>query len=144
LAIEDHIIIKAPIEDVFGYLLDFDKRIDYVPGLEKVIMIDPLPIVKGSRYTEIALIAGRRIESTYKLVKLVKNERIAVKTISSVFPISVDLQLHEENDQTVLSIELDIALAGPFRLAKRIVSGIVRMQAAGILKNIKRIIEEKK
>jgi len=124
--------------------MDFTKRVDYVPGLVEVVFIDPLPIEEGSKYVEVVVIAGRKIESTYELIEIKRNEYISVKTLSSLFPIKVDLYLKNIEGETKLALDLEFILSGPFRLASRMVGGIIRKQARDILVNIKEIIEQKK
>jgi len=140
--IQRSVEIEAGAIEVFGYLLNIDNRKDYIPLLEEIIMIDPLPIRKGSRYIEVAEIGGRRLETTYQIVELKENRYISAKTLKSVFPIQVDLLLKEKNGKTDLIIQLDFQLKGVFKLASRIVKGIVDQQAKSILKQLKNNIED--
>jgi carbon monoxide dehydrogenase subunit G len=141
MTIEESIHIRVSKEVLFDYLMDVKNRKDYIPALEEVIMIDPLPIRKGSKYIEVANIGGMRLETTYEVIRFQLNERITAKTQKSIFPIQADLSLEENENGTLIIIQLDFKLAGPFRLASRIVSGIVRQQARGILENIKHELE---
>ena len=104
-------------------------------------MLDPLPIKKGSRYIEVAEIAGRKLETTYQVIALEKNKRLSAKTLKSIFPIQANLSLTEKEKHTVLSIELDFQLKGIFQLASGIVKGIVNQQAKEILTKIKQNLE---
>ena len=141
MTIEESIHIRVSKEVLFDYLMDVKNRKDYIPALEEVIMIDPPPIRKGSKYIEVANIGGMRLETTYEVIRFQLNERITAKTQKSIFPIQADLSLEENKNGTLIMIQLDFKLAGPFRLASRIVSGIVRQQARGILDNIKHELE---
>jgi len=140
--IQRSVKIEASAKEVFSYLLDIDNRKDYIPLLEEIIMLDPLPIRKGSRYIEIAEIKGRRLETTYQVVELKENQYISAKTLESVFPIQVDLLLREEKGKSDLTIQLDFQLKGVFKLASRIVKGIVDQQAKSILQQVKNNIEQ--
>ncbi len=133
--------IHAPPEQIFQYIMDVNNRIDYIPALEEVIMLTEGPIRLGSRYTEVALIGGRRIETTYELVDYRENVRSSAKTIKSIFPIRADLELKPTSDGTDLRIALEFKLSGIFKLGSKIVAGIVNQQAIGILKRIKANVE---
>ncbi len=121
--------------------MDVDNRKSYIPALEEVIMLDELPIKVGSRYIEVAEIAGRRLETTYQVIALVPNQHTSAKTIKSIFPIKADLDLTDKNGGTELKISLEFTLKGIFKLASGIVQGIVGNQAADILTKIKKNIE---
>lgn len=121
--------------------MDVNNRKSYIPALEEVIMLDELPIQVGSRYIEVAEIAGRRLETTYQVIELIPNQRTSAKTIKSIFPIKADLDLTEINGATELNISLDFTLRGIFKLASGIVQGIVSKQAGDILEKIKTNIE---
>ncbi len=141
MRVQQSIMIKASPDKVFAYLMDIKNRRNYIPALEEVILLDPLPLQVGSRYTEIAMIAGRKFATTYQIFKLEENKLIAARTLKSVFPIEARLGLLNEDDFTVLSINLEFKLSGLFRLASGIIRGIVNQQALDILNKVKRQIE---
>ena len=141
MTVQQSIRISAPVETVFNYLMDVDNRKFYIPALEDIILLDPLPFKIGSKYIEVANIAGRRLETTYQITNLVDNKCISAKTIKSVFPIQVDLLMKEKNGATILAINLNFQLSGIFKLASGIVRGIVNQQAKDILNKLKRNLE---
>ena len=138
---QQSIEIKASVEQIFSYLLDVENRKDYIPALEEVIMLDPLPIREGSRYIEVAQIAGRRIETTYQVTILKNNQQLSAKTLKSVFPIQADLTLMEKQEASTLQIQLNFQLSGVFKLASGIIRGIVNQQANDILRQLKENLE---
>ena len=138
MTVQESALINAPVEKIFAYLMDVNNRKDYIPALEEVIMLDPLPIRQGSRYIEVAMIAGRRLETTYQVTAFELNQRISAKTLKSIFPIQADLLLKEGQRGSTLTIRLNFQLKGIFRLASGIVQGIVRQQARDILTKLKR------
>ncbi len=142
MTVQESIEIKASAEKIFSYLLAVENRKDYIPALEEVIMLDPLPIQEGSRYIEVAQIAGRRMETTYQVTTLINNRQLSAKTLKSVFPIRADLILVDQKVISTLQIQLDFQLSGIFRLASGIIRGIVRQQARDILHKLKQNLEE--
>jgi len=140
--VNQYIKINASKETIFSFLIDVDNRNEYIPALERVILIDPLPLRKGSRYTEIAVIAGRQLRTTYQITELEENQKIKAKTLKSIFPIEVQLLIKESSNQSILNISLDFELKGIFKLASGIVKGIVQQQTFDILSKIKQKIEQ--
>jgi len=141
MKVQESIVIKASRERIFSYLMNVENRVDYIPALENVIMLDEGPIGVGSKYIEVAEIAGRKLKTTYEVIEFEKNTHTAAQTIKSIFPIRADLDLIEKQGYTSLVITLTFQLSGIFKLASKIVEGIVTQQATGILKRIKRNVE---
>ena len=141
MTVQESIQIKSTPNKIFSYLVDVNNRKDYIPALEDVVMLDPLPIQKGSRYIEIAEIAGRRLETTYQVIKFEENKLISAKTLKSIFPIQADLILEKRGKDSLLKINLDFQLKGVFRLASGIVKGIVALQAKSILEKLQKNLE---
>lgn len=133
-------IARSP-SDIFAYLNDVENRKDYIPALDEVIMIDPLPLGVGSRYIEVARIAGRDFKTTYQITEFLENKKITAKTIKSVFPIEAQLDLEELNENTKLTITLQLELKGIFKLVSGIIQKIVRQQSREILIKIKNNLE---
>ena len=141
MRVVEGIEIEASPEEIFSYLLDINNRKEYIPALDEVILLDPLPIKKGSRYIEVANIAGRDLKTTYQVTRFEENVRLTAKTLKSIFPIEADLMIEEEAGYSNLIIELNFKLSGIFKLASGIVSGIVARQARDILEKVKTNIE---
>jgi len=141
MTVQQSIFIKAAPATIFTYLMNVDNRKSYIPALEEVIMLDEPPIRKGSRYIEVANIAGRRLKTTYQVIEYEENKHTAAKTLESIFPIRADLNLEAVNDGTNLIITLNFQLKGIFKLGGSVVKGIVNQQAKGILEKIKSNLE---
>lgn len=134
---QQSIFIEAKLPVVFEYLIVIENRKDYIPALEKVIMLNTSSIQLGSQFIEVSKIAGRRLETTYEVIGFEKNKRISAKAIESVFPIQADLLVAENGKGCDLTINLNFKLTGVFRMASGVVKGIVNQQAKDILKNIR-------
>lgn len=129
--------VNAPTNEIFTYLLDINNRSKYIPQLKEVIPIDPLPFKEGSRYIEVATIAGRELKTTYQITVLLENQIISARTVESIFPIQVDLLLQDHGNSTTLIIQLEFQLKGIFKLGSKFVKRIVDDQSIGILNRIK-------
>lgn len=138
---QQSIYIEEKPSVIFDYLVNVENRKNYIPALEKVIMLDAPPIQLGSKYIEVANIAGRRLETTYQVIAFEKNKRITAKTLESIFPIQANLSLKQNGIGCDLTIDLNFKLTGIFRMGSRIVKGIVNQQAKDILGKVKKNIE---
>ncbi|NET33783.1 MAG: hypothetical protein F6K19_17465 [Cyanothece sp. SIO1E1] len=140
--LQERITIKADRNRVFTYLNQVEKRTEYIPMLDEVILLDPPPIQLGSRYIEVATIAGRDLKTTYQVIEWEQDKRVKVQTIKSIFPIAAEMNLSESNGQTIVQLQLTFTLRGIYRLGAPIVRGIVQQQAEDILRKLKKNIEE--
>ncbi len=143
LNFQEEIIIQQSPERIFAYLQEVNNRSEYIPLLEEVILLDDPPLRVGSRYIEVSTIAGQKLRTTYQVKDWIKNRKISVQTLKSVFPIQVDLNLMEREGGTALQILLDFELTGVYRLAAPLIRAIVRQQAQDILLRLRRILEQK-
>lgn len=143
MIVSERIVIASKHKAVWDYLMHLDNRKDYIPALEEVIMLTPLPIKLGTQYIEVAEIGGRRLKTTYEITEFEPYEYAMAQTIDSIFPIKAETLLTDMGrGQTELRIDLDFKLKGIFKMASGIVGGIVRTQAKGILKKVKDNVEE--
>ena len=141
MKVQENIEIKASPEIIFKYLLDVNNRKDFVPALDEVIVMDPLPLKTGSRYIEVANIGGRKLETVYQITEIQQNHKMSAKTIKSIFPIQADLIIDSKMDTSLLTIRLNFKLSGIFQLASGVVRAIVKQQARGILEKLKSSLE---
>lgn len=139
--LQERIAIAADAKTVFAYLNEVEKRTAYIPMLDEIILLDSPPIRLGSRYIEVATIAGQDLKTTYQVIEWEENRKIKVKTIKSIFPIVAEMVLEEESAQTSVQLRLSFILKGIYRLAAPIVRGIVQQQAKDILQKLKQNIE---
>lgn len=142
MRVHQTISIQSTPKVVFDFLMDVTKRPDYIPALEEIKLLDPLPLRIGSRYTEVSMIAGRKYETTYQIVDMKENQSITSQTLQSVFPIRAELSILSEADKVLLSVNIDCKLVGLFALAGSIIRAIVNQQAKEILSRIKTCIEQ--
>lgn len=142
MQIQEQTIIQADRQVIFDYMNEINNRPTYIPMLEKVILLDDAPIQMGSRYVEVATIAGRELKTTYQVMELNTPEKIRVQTIKSVFPIEAILLFEERGPDTLLTMQLNFTLNGIYKLGAPVVRGIVQQQAKDILGRLKGIFEQ--
>lgn len=141
LEIQEQLKIQADRKVIFTYMNDITNRPSYIPMLQEVILLDEGPIQVGSRYVEVATIAGRELKTTYQVLELNAPHKIRVQTVKSVFPIEATLLFEEQGAGTLLTMQLGIQLKGIYKLGAPVVRGIVQQQAVDILGRLKGIFE---
>ena len=135
------ILIQQSPKEVYNYLMDVENRKEFIPSLQEVILLDSLPLKAGSRYIEVATIAGKSIRTTYEITRLSEGLQISARTIKSIFPIQSNLNLVDQGNSTLLTIELAFTLSGLFRIASGLIKNIVSEQAITILEKVKYNLE---
>ncbi|GAB5550522.1 MAG: hypothetical protein Sapg2KO_01130 [Saprospiraceae bacterium] len=141
MQIQEQTTIQADRQVIFNYMNDITNRPTYIPMLKEVILLDEAPIQVGSRYVEVATIAGRELKTTYQVMELNTPEKIRVQTVKSVFPIEAILLFEEHGTSTLLTMQLNFTLKGIYKLGAPVVRGIVQQQAKDILGRLKGIFE---
>ena len=117
MKVSEKIEITSTPDVVFSYLMDIDNRKDFIPQLDDVILLDPMPIQEGSRYIEVAKIAGRNFKTTYQVTAYKENEYVIAETIKSVFPIKAQSSVSKNGKSTILQFDLEFTLRGVFKLS---------------------------
>lgn len=142
MTIQEQTVINAPTEQVFSYISDPQNRPELIPLLDEVILLDDQQFGLGSKYIEVATIAGRKFRTTYLVVAFEENKQISVITRESVFPIRVDLTLGVNGNQTEIRIVLNLKLSGIYALASPVIRAIVVQQSRDILSRMKKRLEQ--
>lgn len=76
---EKSIVIDAPVEQVFAYLVDPAHQTEYGPGVDEVKNIRQAPDGRCT-YTTVAKFLGLHVDFKTEQVEVVPNERIAEKS----------------------------------------------------------------
>ncbi len=84
IKIEKSIVVDAPIEQVFAYVVDPARQTEYMPGTDEVKDIQRLP--DGRRtYTNVSKLLGLHLDFKCEQTEVVPNERIVEKTQGAGF-----------------------------------------------------------
>lgn len=83
ITIEKSIVIDAPVEQVFAYLVDPARQPEYVPGTDEMKDIRRLPDGRYT-YTIVIKILGLHADVEAEQIEVVPNERIVEKGHSSL------------------------------------------------------------
>jgi carbon monoxide dehydrogenase subunit G len=142
IGIDEKLSIKADAKTVFSYLTEFRNRKEFIPMIREVNLLTEATTGVGTRYLEISEIAGRRIETAYEVTEFEPYRTVSVRSISGRYPIETRIELDPDEGRTDLRIRIGVQLNGVPGLAYPIVRGIIRLQAGGILQNLRSILEK--
>jgi uncharacterized protein YndB with AHSA1/START domain len=78
ITVEKSIVVDAPVEQVFAYIVDPTHVPEYVPGGGEVKDVQRLPDGRYT-YTDVSKFLGLHAESKCEQVEVVPNERIVEK-----------------------------------------------------------------
>lgn len=63
-------IIRAPTDVVFDAITDPRRTTEWNPHILEVSEASPMPLQPGTSWTQVALVAGRKVKLTCKIVRL--------------------------------------------------------------------------
>jgi hypothetical protein len=111
------IATPRPPDEVFAYLSDFSRSLEWDPGVVEAQRLDDEPISKGSEFRIVAEFLGRRTSLLYRVVEFDPPRLITFRGVNSTV-VSVDrLTFENFGGGTQLTYEADLTLKGPFKVA---------------------------
>ena len=116
---EASVEIARPAGDVFPWLLDTEKRLQWVSGL-----VSSAPLGDG-RFRETMEQAGRRVDVTSSVVALEEPLRLEVRSEGRGVSARLEHRLDPSGEGTRLTSSLELKLGGLLRLA----GGVAAVQA---------------
>ena len=75
MKVEQSVIIKKPVEEVFAYSQDIENAAKWQNGVDSVVMAEGPDNTVGSRYTEVRQFLGREMRTTLEITEFSENEK---------------------------------------------------------------------
>ncbi|HWN22059.1 MAG TPA: SRPBCC family protein [Gaiellaceae bacterium] len=132
---EASIEIARSADEVFPWLLDSDKRLQWVSGL---VASEPL---HDGRYRETMEQAGRRVGVTSSVVALEESRRLEVRTEGRGVTARIEHRLEPSGDGTRVTSSLDLKLGGLLRLAGGVAGAQAQRSLERSLARLKELLE---
>ncbi len=105
--------IEAPVPSVFLWLEDNECLMKWVPNLIEDTPLVETPEITGSRFQQVFLENGKRMEMTGEIAEYVENERMRVVMTGKMFNLDVEYTLKARHeDQTELTQNTEIRFKG--------------------------------
>ncbi len=143
LHIEREIIIERPVEAVFDFLADGRTEPRYNPHMLRAEQIPAGPIGRGKRFRTVVKGRGRPQEMSYEITDYDRPRRLASRLIAPL-PV-MDVCSTETFDRVPVGTRLrwvwDVEPRGVFTLLSPLLSRLLNRRLAGVLTNIKGVLE---
>ena len=135
--------IEAPLEDVFAYIIDFEKNPSWQQGMVSCTFTTPPPLAVGSQYQQVAQFMGRDVVSVFEVKKLIPNERVEFETIESTFPIQIVREVKEQGGSTVVHAIINGQPGGIIKLLSPFAKIMMRRSIEADYQRLKHLLESK-
>lgn len=127
--------IARPADEVFPWLLDHEKRLQWVDGL-----VSSTPLGDG-RFRETMEQAGRRVDVTSTVVELEEPHRLEVSSAGRSVTAHLEHRLEPSGDGTRLTSLLDLKLGGLLRFAGGVAAAQAQRSLERSLARLKELLE---
>ena len=127
--------IAAPAADVFPWLVDSERRLQWVDGL---VASEELG---GGRYRETLEAAGRRVEVTSEIVGRDEPRRLEVRSEGSGVTALGEHVLEDRDGATLLTSSLELRLGGLLRFASGLATSQAQRSLETSLARLKQLLE---
>ncbi len=142
ISIEQTVVINKPVEQVFDYLTDVEKMVEWQSSRSEATKTSDGPVGVGTTSSRIANFLGRRIETVMETVEFDPNKLVVNKSISGpMSPMQERLTFESVEGGTKLSVLLEGEIGGLFKLAAPLVARRARSQVNNDMETIKDLLE---
>src|SRR5262245_20481637 len=87
--------IDAPIERVFAWVYESDRNKQWLPNLVESEVLVTVPEGKGSKFRQVYVENGRRMEMVGEVVGFERNRYLACALSGAAFGVDVDYRLED-------------------------------------------------
>jgi len=141
IKIENSVVINRPIEDVFAFTTDIEKRTQWMGELQESKKTSEGPLGVGTTFTSVVGFLGRRIETTMEVTEYEPNRKLGFKSTSGPIPSEVALTFESIEGGTKVTIALQGEVGGFFKVAEPIAARMFKRQRAADMNNLKDLLE---
>ncbi len=137
------IFIARPVSDVFSYMDDISREVEWQPNLVEAQQTPQGPTAIGSEKRYVAEFMGKRVTNTYRVKVFEPNRRIvAESTPESVLQVTSDLEWESVDGGTRVTMALEGTASGPLRfLPARMLEVTFEKEVIGALDRLKECLE---
>ncbi len=141
---EDKVLIDAPIENIFAYLVNFKNTANWHKNMKKVGWKNDEPPGLGSEYDWIETFAGQTMNLDGIITSWDPPNAFTWKPTNSPYPITGGWTLVKKENATEVTRYSDNQLKGIYKLFSLIMLPMARRQVRSELQELKRLIESSK
>ena len=140
--IERNIHIDAPVEKIFGYMLDPANLPEIWPSMVEVKDVKRMPEHVGTTYNWVYKMAGMRFEGSTQVIESSVNRHVVVKSKGGI-PSTFTWFYQNDSGKTKLTVEVEYSIPMPLlgKLAEAIIVKQNEHEADVLLANLKSRME---
>ena len=137
------IFIRRPLAEVFAYMDDIDREVEWQSNLVEATQSPPGPTSVGTSKQYVSQFLGKRLVNTYVVETYEPNRRMLARTTKdSVLQATSDLRWEEENGGTRVTMAVDGSASGPLRfLPKSMIEATFEREVIATLAELKKCLE---
>lgn len=130
-------LINSDIEKVFSYVRNFETMTKYNSSVKEINWLD-----EEKKISKIILnLSVINIQSEYKILEIIENQRILAKCISSNLEFQDLYEFSEKDGKTYLSITDEMSLKGLLSFSEGLLKGIFKKEMNQNLDRLVKILE---
>lgn len=141
---ESSVFIRRPIEDVFAYMDDIEREVEWQSSLTEASQTPPGATAVGSEKRYVSTFLGKRLTNTYVVETYEPNRRIVARTTDdSVLQATSDLRWNEEEGGTRVTMAISGGASGPLRfIPQSMIEATFEREVAATLERLKQRLEQ--
>ena len=134
--------IQRPAQDVFSWLDDSEKAIQWLSGLEEIVPITEGGNRVGAQAKHVYVENGRRIEMVEETLAYEPNRHVTLRGVSESFTMTAEYTLTPKGDATVLALTSETQFKSrPMRLLSPLLAGFSNRRIMKDLQKLKSLVE---
>ena len=142
ITLQETIEINRPVKEVYDYVVNVENAQKWQPAVIELKRITDGPIRVGTKFSEVAKMMGRRINTTCEITELEPNKTIAFKATSDgPLEYQTTYTLEPNGSATRLKIIGLFRTKGFWRLLEPLLKGEVKKESQQELTIMKKVIE---
>ncbi|MGH2451893.1 MAG: SRPBCC family protein [Candidatus Limnocylindria bacterium] len=139
--LESSTVINRPVEEVFAFVTDMERRPQWMSGVEELRWTSDGPPRVGSTFRTVRRAMGRRMESDSVLTAYEPNSKYSYKTTGGPFSMEVTATFEAVQDGTEYRVFAQGGLSGVFTIVAPVLGRMVKRDLETDLSNLKDLLE---
>ena len=128
--VEQSVVIKKPVEEVFAYSQNIENAAKYQNGVDSVVMVEGPDNTVGSHYAEVRKFLGKEMRTTLEITEFKENERWGAKVVKGPLPYEVTMTYETVPGGTKITTAVEAEPKGFFKLAENAVASSLKKSLA--------------
>ena len=137
---ENIVVIRRPIEEVFGFLADFENVPRWNYAISETRKLSQGPVGVGTIYQQVRSVPSRS-EERFEVTAYDPPRQLEIRGQLGPFPSRLSYALDAVPEGTMLTNSVEFELRGPGRLLGRVAVPRVRDAVATNLRKLKELLE---